>query len=275
MKENLKFIGYHVDGGIVEAPQYQQGGSTKKTIYVGSKNDPRYKAYQDSLNLYNKYENKKKALKNPVTTKYDAVNDPFEYDSDHEIYRDFKRTGILPTKQYTQKSNGFNGTGRYSYGFDKPKQKVELKQPEKPEEEVIPDMPKVDAVKLPPLKIDNPVLNIPENLVESNNPVSYNINYNAPDLSGGQMPIEEEFLDNRNVSPEELRNIIKRKNNYNNYIEEKYGNEEALKNPKAVERLEKLKQSIEITPNYKQQGGKITLSDGLRTSLETILKTYK
>jgi hypothetical protein len=43
---------------------------------------------------------------------------------------------------------------------------------------------------------------------------------------------------------------------YNKYIQEKYGNEEALKNPKAVERLKQLRQNVEIVPQY-QMGGEI------------------
>lgn len=37
-----------------EIQQFQKGGTIKKPIYVDSKNDPRYKAYQDSLSLYKK-----------------------------------------------------------------------------------------------------------------------------------------------------------------------------------------------------------------------------
>jgi hypothetical protein len=47
--------GQFQEGG--EIPQTQNG--TKKPIYVSSTNDPRYKAYQDSLNLYN-YGNRNK-----------------------------------------------------------------------------------------------------------------------------------------------------------------------------------------------------------------------
>lgn len=44
---------------VKETPIAQKG----KTIIVDSKNDPRYKAYQDSLNLYNSYRKVEKALK--------------------------------------------------------------------------------------------------------------------------------------------------------------------------------------------------------------------
>jgi hypothetical protein len=40
--------------------QFQNGGKTP--LYVESKNDPRYKAYQDSLTLYNNYNDLKKSL---------------------------------------------------------------------------------------------------------------------------------------------------------------------------------------------------------------------
>ncbi len=40
---------------ITEVPTYQKGGKTQQNppVYVDSPNDPRYRAYQDSLNAYN------------------------------------------------------------------------------------------------------------------------------------------------------------------------------------------------------------------------------
>lgn len=99
--------------------------------------------------------------------------------------------------------------------------------------------------------IDIPVQ---DTLVPTHIPSSYKIGYDAPNLAGGQMPIQEQYLDGRTVDSKGLQQVIQHKNNYNNYIENKYGNEEALKNPKAVERLKKLKQSIDITPQYKEGG---------------------
>lgn len=302
MKNNEQFIGYYVNGGVSKTPSYQSGGSTKKTFFVDSEKNPRYKAYQDSLSLYNKGKADEKKFLEFINSigldKKEIYSDKLQNQKSKKIeptkhfYMDDSGSGggFNSQKSYTtfNKKNGstfkiYEDTNTFKIldkgyrTYDKPKQKVEVsKQVKKTEDKKTnnstPDLPRISAINLPPLKIDQPSLNIPEKLVEGNLPVSYDISYDAPNLIGGQMPIESEFLDNRNVSPEELKNIVQRKNNYNNYIEEKYGNEEALKNPKAVERLKKLKQSVEITPNYKQLGGKITLSEGLKTSLQAILK---
>jgi hypothetical protein len=61
--------GQFQEGGII--PMAQKGGKVKKPIYVDSPNDPRYRAYQDSLSLYN-FWNKdvlNKKLKKPITPK--------------------------------------------------------------------------------------------------------------------------------------------------------------------------------------------------------------
>lgn len=288
MKSTEQFIGYYVNGGVSKTPSYQSGGGTKKTVYVDSEKDPRYKNYQDSLAVYNGtkyskdyYEKNIRPLLNKKNTGdlsdkwYNEVNGRI-IDAGDMAEQRLENYNKKPYKYHTYPRT----SGEKIFGIVQgyyPKQKVEVsKQVKKTEDKKTnnstPDLPRISAINLPPLKIDQPSLNIPEKLVEGNLPASYDISYDAPNLIGGQMPIESEFLDNRNVSPEELKNIVQRKNNYNNYIEEKYGNEEALKNPKAVERLKKLKQSVEITPNYKQLGGKITLSEGLKTSLQAILK---
>jgi len=54
--EDYEFPG----NSVFEIPIKQDGGKAPK--YVESKNDPRYKAYQDSLNLYNNYDENKRVI---------------------------------------------------------------------------------------------------------------------------------------------------------------------------------------------------------------------
>lgn len=230
---------------FVDTPLAQQGG----TIYVESKNDPRYKAYQDSLQTYKKSNINWNNIKNYENS--EVLKNGNVYISEDEL-RELNiknpKTNLNPF-YFNIATSDFHGTG---YGRD-----VKIPMYKKPKEKVViqPDLPRVESIKLPPINIQKSELEVPQNLVKTNLPLSYNIKYDAPNLIGGQMPIESTFLDGKEVSLEEMQNIITKKNNYNSYIEEKYGNEEALKNPKSVERLNKLKQSLEITPNYKQEGG--------------------
>jgi hypothetical protein len=52
---------------------------------------------------------------------------------------------------------------------------------------------------------------------------------------------------------------------YNKYIQEKYGNEDALKNPKAVERLKQLRSEFNIESNYKFGGDLYQYQNGSQT----------
>lgn len=52
--------GQFKNGGNVSTTQ--EGTTKRPILYVESKNDPRYRAYQDSLSLYNEYENRKKII---------------------------------------------------------------------------------------------------------------------------------------------------------------------------------------------------------------------
>lgn len=148
----------------------------KKSIIVESKNDPKYKAYRDSLELYNKGEQIKKQLKNVKTYPFDKTDDLKITDKNSQAYKDYKRTGILPTKEYV---GTVNGKTEYRYGYDKPSKKIDTKNTTKV----------LNIEKLNPLglNITNPIIqttevNIP---IPARIPKFYNIQENINQNFGG------------------------------------------------------------------------------------------
>jgi hypothetical protein len=78
-------------------------------------------------------------------------------------------------------------------------------------------------------------------------PTSYNVNSQRFNMTG-----ENPYYD-FNAENADYETALRAKmaaETYNSDIENRYGNEESLKNPKAVERLKKLRQKVQITPNY-------------------------
>lgn len=120
--------------------------------------------------------------------------------------------------------------------------------------------PRVEALKLRP--IEQTPINIPVQELDFNTPIkapkSYNVSSQRTNVNG-----INDFYNNvqQGVDYEQALKSKQSADAYNKYIQEKYGNEDALKNPKAVERLKQLRQNVEVVPQY-QMGGSIPGSVG-------------
>lgn len=120
--------------------------------------------------------------------------------------------------------------------------------------------PRVEALNLRP--IEQSPINIPVQELDFNTPIkapkSYNVSSQRTNVNG-----INDFYNNvqQGVDYEQALKSKQSADAYNKYIQEKYGNEDALKNPKAVERLKQLRQNVEIVPQY-QMGGSIPGSVG-------------
>ena len=122
--------------------------------------------------------------------------------------------------------------------------------------EVKPELqPRVEALNLRP--IEQAPINLPVQELDFNTPIkapkSYNVNSQRTNVNG-----INDFYNNvqQGVDYEQALKSKQSADAYNKYIQEKYGNEDALKNPKAVERLKQLRQNVEVTPVF-QKGGKV------------------
>jgi len=82
-------------------------------------------------------------------------------------------------------------------------------------------------------------------------PKSFNVSSQRYNMQG---PSDYYNYNQEGVDYETAMRVQRATEAYNKYIEEKYGNPEALKNPKAAERLKQLRQDVQITPQY-QMGG--------------------
>lgn len=129
---------YQFEGDMVREIPIQQRGGTLPTIKVTNPNDPRLKAYSDSLKLYNKgLQNKKELGKDArelLYSKYPNDEDMllnFYSDTNTEAHKDWKKTGILPDREFVGNYSGSNGiaTG-YNYGYKKPVQPVVYQKPQ-------------------------------------------------------------------------------------------------------------------------------------------------
>jgi hypothetical protein len=115
--------------------------------------------------------------------------------------------------------------------------------------------PRVEAINLPPMQNQDP--SFPKQELDLIRPIqapkSYNVNMQRYNMQG---PSDYYQANEEGVDYERAMQIKAASDAYNKSIEEKYGNPEALKNPKAVERLKQLRQDVQITPQY-QMGGSV------------------
>lgn len=245
-------VSQFVDGDVA-----QQGG--KKPIYVTDKNDPRYKAYNDSLNSFEKSESFKKDIikyvgKNISKSQQEeminlAMNyqrEKYDYDKGwNRKIEPIDKTVIHLTKTF---KNGAEGN-------------IDLENYKKPQQPIILEetRPKVQGLNtnITPAGIQSQQelpqgTEIPQRTY-AQIPTSYDVSSQRYNMQG------ENPYYNFNAEKADYETALRAKlsaENYNADIERRYGNEEALKNPKAVERLNQLRQEVKITPNY-QNGGEI------------------
>jgi hypothetical protein len=267
--------GQFEDGGLI--PMAQKG---EKIKYVESKNDPRYKAYQDSLSLYktslkNMWAEKNKS-KSKVTKKGFIPFDKFdtfvlgsnlEYNDENrypgENFEAHKKKSTVVSKR---KLNSLIKNNIKPIGFDINEWKSGINSKpvlnystvyKKPQQQVIvnPLQPKVEAINLPPMQNQDPSFLKQElDLIRPiQAPKSYNVNMQRYNMQG---PSDYYNYNQEGVDYETAMRVQRATEAYNKYIEEKYGNPEALKNPKAAERLKQLRQDVQLTPQY-QMGGSI------------------
>ena len=113
-KELIELLNTTAINDNSELISMQKGGSIKKPIYVNDKNDPKYRAYQDSLNLHLAYKmqdklmgvgseiNKRKFNKNQFTLKQlkeDRVIDPkYGVGRDYQNEKEFRKEAKTDTK---------------------------------------------------------------------------------------------------------------------------------------------------------------------------------
>ena len=148
--------------------------------------------------------------------------------------------------------------------------KTSTKETDKPVDVKPQLQPRVEALNLRP--IEQTPINIPVQELDFNTPIkapkSYNVSSQRTNVNG-----INDFYNNvqQGVDYEQALKSKQASDAYNKYIQEKYGNEDALKNPKAVERLKQLKQNVEIVPQY-QMGGKLTF---LQPTSEKLPQGYR
>jgi hypothetical protein len=115
--------------------------------------------------------------------------------------------------------------------------------------------PMVEAINLPPMQNQDP--SFPKQELDLIRPIqapkSYNVNTQRYNMQG---PSDYYQANEEGVDYETALKAKQAADAYNKSIEKKYGNPEALKNPKAVERLKQLRQDVQLTPQY-QMGGSI------------------
>jgi len=115
--------------------------------------------------------------------------------------------------------------------------------------------PRVEAINLPPMQNQDP--SFPKQELDLIRPIqapkSYNVNMQRYNMQG---PSDYYQANEEGVDYETALKAKQATDAYNKSIEKKYGNPEALKNPKAVERLKQLRQDVQLTPQY-QMGGSV------------------
>jgi hypothetical protein len=263
--------------------QFQEGGEIpmaqngKKVKYVESENDPRYKAYQDSLSAYN-MGNKKVKEYNEAVKKGKEKGTPLKVIPRRGSFTPYPGTNILPIAagaasptgtQYGSEDSDLELWASYAK-WKKPQQQVVVKDNNAPQYKTVhtgEGEGRFEPIQRQPVKgIQNNLQ--PAGLVQND----FNIEAPLPQIR--QQVEQPEYYDvtsqRQTMSgPSDYYNYNKQKMNvddavraaesaevYNKYIEDKYGNEEALKNPKAQERLKQLRQDIQVVPQA--QNGKLT-----------------
>ena len=104
----------------------------RNTIYTPNPNDPRLKAYNDSLNLYNRGEEKLKYWRNnPNATNVELNKKEGELDKKYPVSKDVAIFGANASKAISMEKIGSGSAVRSSPRYKKPVQPVEYKPSEK------------------------------------------------------------------------------------------------------------------------------------------------
>ena len=136
---------YHKKKKAYGGYTYQDGGRTP--IYVDNPRDPRLRAYNDSLNVYNVGERDfNEALK---TSKYKRVNNPSNYY--YQVTSDLYNTRLKPESIYEETSSPYGGSDVFFPRWKKPVQPYKYKKPEVVEEK------KVEPVVTKEVKKEEPI----------------------------------------------------------------------------------------------------------------------
>ena len=160
--------GQFQEGG--EIPNAQKG---KKVKYVESKNDPRYRAYQDSLSLYNQSVDLKEKLKPYFNT--DAIKNKdkvLDILDDSQVYRNYDKTKNKPAispinvSWSTGKPLLVNASGRMANNSNMSMASYPIYT--KPQQQVIVERPNLQAI---------------QNNLQSEGLIKSNTEFNA-DMSG-------------------------------------------------------------------------------------------
>jgi hypothetical protein len=268
--------------------KFQVGGS-KKPIYVESENDPRYKAYNDSLSLYktslkNMWAEKNKS-KSKVTKKGFIPFDEFdtfvlgsnlEYNDENrypgEDFEAWKKKSTVVSKR---KLNNLIKNNIKPIGFDVNEWKSDIKDKptlnystvyKKPEQEVIVQGPEIESFQqLSPLQTIGTQIqaSLPVIRPEAKVPKSYDVSTVFNSMKGPTtgLRFDREPFNRKEATLEQAMQILEYADKYNANIQEKYGTESWYYNrnsPRleelAADRANKIKLEVDITPNY-QVGG--------------------
>ena len=155
----------HEDGGFIDnrsLPEYKDGGPVKP-IVVTDPNDPRLKAYNDSLNLYNSTSKVLSTLSdwnNSPTDKnkekYWAAQE-FNMNGDRENWVKGKRIKPLDeTNAPWTKQNAPDGNPDFYYNYKKPVQPVEYQAPTQQPKKLV---AKPTPTQQPTIPAEAPVIN--------------------------------------------------------------------------------------------------------------------
>ena len=251
----------HQMGGLI--PMAQKGKKVKP-LYVKSKNDPRYKAYQDSLSLYNQSVDLKEKLKPYFNT--DAIKNKdkvLDILDDSKVYRNYDKTKnkpeISPINVSWSKGKPLlvNASGRITNNSNMSMASYPIYT--KPQQPVViqPDLPRVEAISLAPMQ-QLQSMSAPTTSDVVRQPKSYNVNMKTYNMKGG--PIDYYTRDVEGVDYEQAMRMKSMSDAFNRDIEKRYGPQNEYRTPKsakdAAERLKQLRSEFEITPNY-QMGGSV------------------
>lgn len=270
-------------GGEIDPP--------KKLIYVDSKNDPRYRAYQDSLSLYNQSVDLKERLKPYFNT--DAIKNKdkvLDILDDSKVYRNYNKTKNKPAispinvSWSTGKPLLVNASGRMANNsnmsmasypiYKKPAQPVEVQDIRKPNtttgqwvkengnkamvlnQTFTSIKPKEKIIPLQQIQTKNLTSNNQETLTPitiSRPTVQTPKSFNV-DYSAQRMNDGKGYYDQNNVQNVNIQTAIRAKEHadkQNKYWQKKYGNST---HPNAIKRLKQLQDTAIITPQYAYGG---------------------
>jgi len=236
--------------------QYLQSNNPKEGnnsfAYGGSldQNPPKKRkpTYQDSLDAYNMGEKRKKNVIKVYPFDKNDIEDGELTGSDNGFY---KRTGILPTKEYISPYNPKTQSTPYSYGYDKPKgPKIKFKEPVQKRDKQV-------SLNLKSNDIKETVNEIPT----SNNVLkeTYNVpkSYNISEINN-RMNNSTGYGSGRTDNDADINKALRAQESadrYNKSIELRYNNADVQNNPKALERYKTLKNNVTINPNVFSNGG--------------------